>query len=70
MVCYVDFPVIALYVCMYLSIYLGFMQQFITPIVKCSKGKKEVTFFTIPEYNDWKEGNNEAKGWRVSVLLQ
>ena len=41
------------------------MQQFITPIVKCSKGKREATFFTIPEYNAWKEASNDAKGWRV-----
>ena len=42
-----------------------FLQQFITPIVKCSKGKKEVTFFTIPEYVNWKEANNEGKGWKI-----
>jgi DNA topoisomerase-2 len=43
----------------------GFMQQFITPIVKCSKGKKVETFYTVPEYDHWKEGNNEGQGWKV-----
>jgi len=42
-----------------------FLQQFITPIVKCSKGKKEITFFTIPEYLNWKVINNEGKGWKM-----
>eukprot|EP00531_Pseudo-nitzschia_arenysensis_P017060 CAMPEP_0116147982 /NCGR_PEP_ID=MMETSP0329-20121206/18076_1 /TAXON_ID=697910 /ORGANISM="Pseudo-nitzschia arenysensis, Strain B593" /LENGTH=1429 /DNA_ID=CAMNT_0003644009 /DNA_START=85 /DNA_END=4370 /DNA_ORIENTATION=- len=44
----------------------GFLQQFITPIVKVSKGKKSETFFTIPQYENWREetGNN-AKGWKI-----
>ena len=42
----------------------GFLQQFITPIVKCTKGKKEETFFTIPEYMTWKSEENR-KGWRT-----
>jgi DNA gyrase/topoisomerase IV subunit B len=37
----------------------GFLQQFITPIVKVTKGK-ESQFFTLPEYEHWLEstGNN------------
>ena len=42
-----------------------FVQQFITPIVKCTKGKKSETFYTLPEYETWKESNNEGKGWKV-----
>ncbi|GKY99436.1 hypothetical protein MPSEU_000898200 [Mayamaea pseudoterrestris] len=44
----------------------GFMQQFITPIVKASKGKQTKTFFTLPEYEEWMEttGNN-GKGWTI-----
>ena len=42
----------------------GFLQQFITPIVKASKGKKSKTFFTIPEYDAWKQ-NNDNKGWSI-----
>lgn len=42
----------------------GFLQQFITPIVKCTKGKKSETFFTLPEYEEWKASTgNNAKGW-------
>lgn len=43
----------------------GFLQQFITPIVKCTKGKKELTFFTIPEYTNWKEVNGDGRGWKI-----
>ncbi|KAL7543375.1 hypothetical protein ACHAXR_013102 [Thalassiosira sp. AJA248-18] len=44
----------------------GFLQQFITPIVKCTKGKKSETFFTLPEYEEWKESTgNDAKGWHI-----
>ena len=43
----------------------GFLKQFITPIVKCVKGKKEQTFFTIPQYINWKEDNSDGKGWKI-----
>jgi DNA topoisomerase II len=45
----------------------GFLQQFITPIVKCNRvnSNKSETFFTIPEYNMWKEAHNDGKGWKV-----
>jgi DNA topoisomerase-2 len=43
----------------------GFMQQFITPIVKCIKGNKERTFFTLPEYQQWREANNDGRGYRI-----
>ncbi len=43
----------------------GFLQQFITPIVKCIKGKTELSFFTIPEYQQWKEHNEDGKGWKI-----
>ena len=44
----------------------GFLQQFITPIVKATKGKNVKTFFTLPEYENWKESTgNDGKGWRI-----
>jgi DNA topoisomerase-2 len=43
-----------------------FLLQFITPIVKCTKGKRTQTFFTLPEYEDWKESTgNDARGWTI-----
>ncbi|UZJ54369.1 hypothetical protein CBS101457_003689 [Exobasidium rhododendri] len=41
----------------------NFLVEFITPIVKCTKGKQDISFFTIPEYEIWKEQNNEGRGW-------
>lgn len=43
----------------------GFLKQFITPIVKCAKGKREQTFFTIPQYMNWRVDNNDGKGWKI-----
>lgn len=45
----------------------GFLQQFITPIVKASKGKQQLkTFFNLPEYEKWcKSTGNDAKGWTI-----
>ena len=34
----------------------GFLKQFITPIVKVSKGTQKISFFTIPEFEAWKVG--------------
>ena len=43
----------------------GFLRQFITPIVKCSKAKNSLTFFTYPEYLTWKEATAGGKGWTI-----
>lgn len=43
----------------------GFLIEFITPIVKATKGSQEMTFFTIPEYEYWKETTDNAKGWKI-----
>lgn len=44
----------------------GFLQQFITPIIKATKGKKSLTFFTLPEYEQWKKSTgNDAKGFKI-----
>lgn len=46
----------------------GFLQEFITPIVKVWKGdpknpKKLQSFFTMPEYEAWKELPGNDRGW-------
>ncbi|KAI8924994.1 DNA topoisomerase [Entophlyctis helioformis] len=47
----------------------GFLLEFITPIVKVTRGtganKREVSFFTIPEYEQWKQANDEGRGWTI-----
>ena len=46
----------------------GFLMEFITPIVKVWKGdpknpKVKRDFFTMPEYEAWREEPNHQKGW-------
>ena len=45
----------------------GFLLQFVTPIVKATKGDKTYTFFTLPEYEKWKEkiGDSALKGYTI-----
>jgi len=40
-----------------------FVREFVTPIVKVTKGPEVVQFFTQTEYEGWKEKNNEGRGW-------
>jgi len=42
----------------------GFLKEFVTPIVKVTKGEASHTFFTLPEYNAWKEENTDGHGWK------
>ncbi|MBW0507902.1 hypothetical protein O181_047617, partial [Austropuccinia psidii MF-1] len=41
----------------------GFLVEFITPIVKVTRKKEEISFFTMPEFERWKEENNGGRGW-------
>ncbi|EPY54117.1 DNA topoisomerase II [Schizosaccharomyces cryophilus OY26] len=43
----------------------GFLIQFITPIVKCKRNRQELPFYTLPEYEYWKEANNNGRGWDI-----
>ncbi|KAI8849905.1 DNA topoisomerase [Chytridium lagenaria] len=48
----------------------GFLQEFITPIVKVTplsagSRKQELAFYTIPEYEEWKRENEDGKGFRI-----
>lgn len=42
----------------------GFLSEFVTPIVKVQKGNQEHSFFTIAEYEQWKENTN-LTGWKI-----
>ena len=42
----------------------GFITSLLTPIVKVSKGKQVINFYTIPDYDKWLEDNNDGKGWK------
>ena len=44
----------------------GFLVEFITPIIKATKGKNSKVFYTLPEYDNWKEAAEETgtgRGW-------
>ncbi|KAK3287336.1 hypothetical protein CYMTET_5151 [Cymbomonas tetramitiformis] len=44
----------------------GFLVEFITPIVKVTKGKQSHAFYTLPEYEAWIESiGGSTKGWSV-----
>jgi len=44
-----------------------FVREFVTPIVKVSKKKEVISFFTVAEYEQWKENTpaEERKKWKV-----
>ncbi|KAG1667004.1 hypothetical protein FOA52_014316 [Chlamydomonas sp. UWO 241] len=44
----------------------GFLVEFITPIVKVTKGNQSKSFYTMPEYEEWKESiGGSTKGWKL-----
>jgi len=42
----------------------GFLKEFVTPIVKATKDDDTKVFFTIPEYEAWKEEMDGARDWK------
>ncbi|GLC69283.1 hypothetical protein PLESTF_000811300 [Pleodorina starrii] len=44
----------------------GFMLEFITPIVKARRGGVTKVFYSMPEYEAWKESlDNNTRGWDI-----
>ncbi|KAF8264485.1 DNA topoisomerase [Lactarius quietus] len=41
----------------------NFLVEFVTPIVRVTKGKQRIDFFTIPEYEQWLEQTPDAHKW-------
>ncbi|XP_040186944.1 DNA topoisomerase 2-alpha isoform X2 [Rana temporaria] len=42
-----------------------FLEEFITPIIKVSKNKQELPFYSIPEFEDWKNNTESHKSWKI-----
>ncbi|XP_072431341.1 DNA topoisomerase 2-beta isoform X2 [Chiloscyllium punctatum] len=42
-----------------------FLEEFITPIVKATKNKQELAFYSIPEFDEWKKQADNNKSWKV-----
>ncbi|VDM37556.1 unnamed protein product [Toxocara canis] len=43
----------------------NFVEEFITPIVKATKGKEELSFFSLPEYSEWRNSTENWKSYRI-----
>ncbi|KAI9183901.1 DNA topoisomerase 2 [Blastocladiella emersonii ATCC 22665] len=44
----------------------GFLCEFITPIIKCTKKREQLTFYSMPEYDEWREAHdNVTRGWTI-----
>lgn len=43
----------------------NFVEEFITPIVKVSKGQQQISFFSIPEYEEWKQQTTNWHRWTI-----
>ncbi|KAG5180151.1 topoisomerase [Tribonema minus] len=43
----------------------GFLLEFITPIVKCVRAGRELSFFTVPEYETWRAAHAQQRGWSI-----
>ncbi|KAK1933293.1 putative DNA topoisomerase II [Babesia divergens] len=44
--------------------YRGFVREFVTPIIKATKGDAVKSFFTIQDYMEWVRTNSTA-GWKI-----
>lgn len=36
--------------------------------MKVKKGKQDLAFYTMPQYEEWKEQNNGGRGWDSKYL--
>ena len=43
----------------------NFIEEFITPIVKVSKGTESISFFSLPELEEWKKTKGNWKTYRI-----
>lgn len=44
---------------------LPFLEEFITPIVKVKKGQQKHSFYSLPEFQEWKDSTRDWKSWNV-----
>ncbi|XP_070782895.1 DNA topoisomerase 2-alpha isoform X2 [Enoplosus armatus] len=43
----------------------NFLEEFITPIIKATHKKTQLSFYSIPEFNAWKESQTNHKSWKI-----
>ena len=44
---------------------LPFLEEFITPIVKVTKGNQQQCFYSLPEFQEWKESTDNWHTWKI-----
>ena len=44
---------------------LPFLEEFITPIVKISKGGQSQSFYSLPEFNEWKDATENFHTYKI-----
>ena len=44
---------------------LPFLEEFITPIVKVSKGNQALCFYSLPEFQEWKDETDNWHTWKI-----
>ncbi len=43
----------------------NFLEEFIAPIVKVTKGKDSLSFYSLPEFEQWKAEEEHHKSWKI-----
>jgi len=43
----------------------GFLKQFITPILKVTKGSDVKAFYTLKDFRDWTQSVEDIKKWKI-----
>ena len=44
---------------------MPFLEEFITPIVKVTKGDRAFSFYSMPEFTEWKEETQNWNAWKI-----
>jgi len=44
---------------------LPFLEEFITPIVKVTKGNNSLSFYSLPEFEEWKQETDNFATWKI-----
>ncbi|XP_074519536.1 DNA topoisomerase 2-alpha [Halichoeres trimaculatus] len=43
----------------------NFLEEFITPIIKATNKKNQISFYSIPEFKAWKDSQPSIKSWKI-----
>ncbi|CAJ1080808.1 DNA topoisomerase 2-alpha isoform X1 [Xyrichtys novacula] len=43
----------------------NFLEEFITPIIKVTNKKTQMSFYSIPEFDAWKESQPNIRSWKI-----